>query len=175
MKKAVLNGKIIVVMLIFCGLSANARTIIRNESAPVPVCSGNQLSLKEVESEGSMGGHVIENFVFTNISSSSCTLSGYPTFVLLDKAGKVMRGVKMIYTDGSEDSKPEVVTIKPKETAYFNIFYSTGFGYDLKKSPPSSAKIKITAPKTTKAFVLKGEISAYKEIQVSSIRSGLPS
>ena len=64
MKKAVLNGKIIVVMLIFCGLSANARTIIRNESAPVPVCSGNQLSLKEVESEGSMGGHVIENFVF---------------------------------------------------------------------------------------------------------------
>ena len=51
MKKAVLNGKIIVVMLIFCGLSANARTIIRNESAPVPVCSGNQLSLKEVENK----------------------------------------------------------------------------------------------------------------------------
>ena len=86
-----------------------------------------------------------------------------------------MRGVKVKYDEARADKgKTPTVTLEPKGTAWFQTFYSTGFGYDLKKSPPSSAKIKVTLPKTNKIFVLVSKIAAYQEIQVSAVREGLP-
>jgi hypothetical protein len=177
MKKLVLNGTITIAIVIIFVMSVNAQN-----TKNVSRCADNQLSLKEVESEGGMGGRTFGNYVFTNISSTTCTVSGYPRFILLDKAGKVMRGVRVTYdwtsvsgdTETGDSSKPSVVTLEPKQTAWFQISYNNGFGYDLKKPVASSTKVKVTAPGTVKAFVLKSEIDAYKSVKVSALRSGLP-
>ena len=117
-----------------------------------------------------MGGKVHGKYVFTNISSIPCTVKGFPVFILLDKSGKVMSSVKIKY----DTAKPSLVRIDPKQTAWFQIFYSTGFGYDLKKTPPSSAKVKITVPKINRVFTLKSEIGAYRQLYVYAIKGGLP-
>ena len=177
MKKAILSLFIIVVMTMLLEISADARFTRGNKSDTkvVATCSGSQLSLKEVEGEGQMGGKVNGNYVITNISATACTLHGFPIFVLLDKSGKVMRGVKVKYDEARADNgKTPTVTLEPKKTAWFQTFYSTGFGYDLKKSPPSSKKIKVTLPKTNKVFVLVSRIAAYQEISISAVRAGLP-
>ena len=61
-----------------------------------------------------MGGKAYGNYVFTNISSAPCTLSGFPTFVLLNKAGQIMRGVKVTYTTNSVSGDTEEAIDNPK-------------------------------------------------------------
>lgn len=156
-----------VAVLVF-GLSANAQ---------IAKCTGSQLSLREDPSEGDMGGKVHGKYVFTNISASACTITGFPKFVLLDRAGKVMSGVKVtsdLTANNGDNEKPPLVTLAPKETAWFQILWQNGFGYDLKKPIASSAQVKITAPDTTKVFALKDKIGAYQRVHVSALKKGLP-
>jgi hypothetical protein len=130
-----------------------------------------------------MGGKRYGNYVFTNISSKPCRMSGFPVFTLLDKSGRVMQAVKVTYDldtasgdrDSSvKDTQTSSVILQPKQTAWFQIFYNDGFGFDLKKPVPTSAKVKIRAPQTTRTFVIKSSINAYKNLEISAIRKGLP-
>lgn len=168
MKKIILNGMMIIAAVIIGALSVSAQTA---------KCSGSQLALKEAPSEGDMGGKVHGNYVFTNISKAACTLSGFPGFVLLDRAGKAMRGVKVTFdltANNGDDGNPALITLAPKETAWFQILYQNGFGYDLKKPVAASAKVKITAPHTARAFVIKSKLGAYRSVKVSAVKKGLP-
>ena len=171
--------------MVMFGLSANAQSVSGYKSVAtiderfinfavtsktaVANCTGNQLALKEVEGEGDMGGKVYAKYVFTNISSATCVISGFPNLILLDKFGKVMR-VRFEHTD----DKPSVVTLKPKQTAWFQVFYSNGMGYDLKKPPPSSAKINVSIPKISKTFTIKSPLAPYKRLSIYALKSGLP-
>lgn len=179
MKRVLFNASGIIAVVIMLLMRADAQTTSTTATVGnVSNCSGSQLSLKETEAESDMGGKTYGNYVFTNISKSSCTLSGFPVFALLDKAGKVMRGVKVDYGNdfpgGDSDSPTGPVTLEPGQTAWFQIFYNSGMPFNLKKSPASSAQVKITAPKTGKTFVIKSEIAPYKEVMVSTIRGGQP-
>ena len=174
---------IIIVVLTVFEMSANAQIVSDYKitasakkqviaSTPKPAatnCAHNQLSLKEVNSEGDMGGKVYAKFVFTNISSSTCMISGFPNLILLDKSGKVMR-VRF----ERDNDKPSLVSLKPKQTAWFTLLYNNGFGYDIKKSPPSSAQIKVTIPKISQAFTIKSKLAPYKRIVIYTIKNGLP-
>jgi Protein of unknown function (DUF4232)/Aspartic acid proteinase inhibitor len=143
-------------------------------------CTGKQLSLKEGEPESDIGGKRFGNYVFTNISSTPCTLSGFPTFVMLDKSNKAMTAEKVDYKNnlfGEEENKgaAPVVILDPNKTAWFQIYYNDGMALEHKNPYPTSASIEVTAPKTDHKFTLKSEIQACCGIQVSSIRAGAPS
>jgi Protein of unknown function (DUF4232)/Aspartic acid proteinase inhibitor len=143
-------------------------------------CAGEQLAFKEMEGDADMGGKRYGNYVFTNVSLKNCKLLGYPHFSLLNKAGKVMGSVAVTYdyvvnTDSEENGgKPVPVTLKPKQTAYFQIFYNDGMALDNKKPVPTSAKVSVKAPNTTREFVIKSAIQACCGVQVSFIHGGLP-
>lgn len=144
-------------------------------------CTGKQLKLSETDGDADMGGKRYGNYVFTNISSTSCSLSGYPKFAVLNSKGQVMRAVGVTYDHDiiNPDSetggkRPPKVTLDPGQTAWFQIFYNDGMALDTKKPFPVSARVRVTAPNDKRAFVLKSSFQVCCGVQVSSIRGGLP-
>lgn len=156
----------------------NARFVYQSKIA-APVCTGNQLSFREADGDADMGGKRFGNYVFTNTSAASCTLSGFPGFVLLNRSGRIMKGVSVSYNhnllfESEGRKKPQRVTLEPGKTAWFQIYYNDGMALGLKRPPPESYKVKVKAPHTTREFVIKSAIGAYRTVMVSSVRTGLP-
>src|SRR5947199_2230585 len=94
----------------------------------VPQCIRESLSLKEGETDAAMGGVRVTDYVFTNTSSSPCTLNGYPRVELLNRKGRVAR--RAVNSDqlpnDSEKMPPQLVTLEPGKTAWFRIYYNSG-------------------------------------------------
>jgi hypothetical protein len=195
MKKVFGAGMLLIALVLSTGVTAFAQVLGGYQTIQRAVgiyaaagvkaanCRGEQLSLREAEGEADMGGKRYGNYIFTNTSSTPCTLAGYPKFVLLNKSGKPLPGVKVTYDDAfvnrSADEnksagKPQPITLGPGKTAWFQIFYNDGMALDRKKPFPVAAKVRVTAPKTTRAFVLDSQIQACCGVQVSSIRNGSP-
>ncbi len=143
---------------------------------PKPViakCSGDKLSFKETEGEADIGGKEYAKLLFTNTSSTPCTLYGFPKVALLGRNGQPMPDVKVVNAD--EGEKPTRVTLAPGKTAWFQVFYTDGMiSADLKKPAPASYEIRVMAPRTTKEFVIKSQMHTYKEVRVYFLRDGLP-
>jgi hypothetical protein len=175
-----------------CSGSSSNKTddSMRQTSGSLPIkrlsvanCSGEQLALSEGEGDADIGGKRYGRYIFTNISLKPCKLSGFPRFSLLNKAGKVMRGVAVKYNNdfpgGEIDSetkgaKPSPIRLDPKQTALFQVYYNDGMALDIKRPVPTSAKVNVKAPNTTREFIIKSKIQACCGVQVSSIRGDLP-
>ena len=143
-------------------------------------CLRENLSVKEGDTDAAMGGVRVTTYTFTNKSTAPCTLNGYPRVVLLNRAGRVARRAansNALTGESVDDAKPpQQVTIEPGKTAWFNIYYNNGGAGHEGKPCPTYPKVRITAPGTTRAFVLRGDIQSCGRIdfQVSPVRSGTP-
>jgi hypothetical protein len=141
-------------------------------------CLRENLSVKEGETDAAMGGVRSVPYTFTNKSSSPCTLKGYPRFEVLNSRGRVVRravGKEQVPGD-SQQGPPQLVTLEPGKTAWFSLYFNAGGAGYTGKPCPTYPKVKITAPGTTRAFVLKSEIQPCRgaDVEVSPIRSGTP-
>ena len=145
-----------------------------------PNCTGDQLALSETEGEADIGGKQYARFLLTNVSEFACALTGYPMVNLLNAKGQPLQRVKVNYNDwrfngGEVPDSPPTAMLEPGKTAWFQIFYTDGMIVaSLKKPASASAKIKVKAPKTNKDFVIQSAIHAYREIDVSYVREGVP-
>ena len=139
---------------------------------PAPGCRRENLSVKEGETNAAMGGVRQTPYIFTNISSSSCTLEGYPSVELLSRKGTVVRRS----TKQKSDSAVDVVTLEPGKTARFNLNYNSGGAGHLGKPCPTYQKIRIVMPDVGRALVLRSQITSCPgtNFEVTSIQSGLP-
>jgi hypothetical protein len=119
-----------------------------------------------------MGGVRQTPYIFTNTSSSSCTLAGYPSVELLSRKGAVVRRA----TKQKSDSAVDVVTLEPGKTAWFNLNYNSGGAGHIGKACPAYPRIRIAMPGVGRALVLRSEITSCPRtnLQVTSIQSGLP-
>jgi len=137
-------------------------------------CRGADLLVRHVTDDSAMGGHNLRDYAFRNNSSHPCTLKGYPRFELLNPRGKLLprgRGINSTKLPGDETTgPPEEVTIEPRKEAIFRVYYNSGGAGYTGKPCPISRKVRITAPGTTRAFILKEEITSCRTIQVSAIR-----
>ena len=135
-------------------------------------CGREDLRIKEGETDAAMGGVRETPYIFTNISSSACTLDGYPALDLLNQKGVVVRRATKQKSDGPKAA----VTLNPGKTAWFNLNYNSGGAGHLGKPCPTYPKLKIVAPGTTRAFVLRSAVQSCPrtDLQVSSIQSGAP-
>ena len=135
-------------------------------------CVREDLRIKEGETDAAMGGVRETPYIFTNVSSSACTLDGYPVLELLNQKGVVVRRA----TKQNSDEPKAPVILDPGKTAWFNLDYNSGGAGYMGKPCPTYPKVKIVAPGTTRAFVLSSEIQSCPrtDLQVSSIQSGSP-
>ncbi len=139
-------------------------------------CRGADLSVRYVSEDTAMGGENLILYAFKNITSNSCTLRGYPLYELLSKAGKLRprgRAINSRQLPGDEAMMPaRVVTIAPVEEASFRVHYNSGGAGYVGKPCPVSRRVRIVAPGTTRAFILKEDISSCSNVEISAVRSG---
>ena len=144
----------------------------------VAPCRGADLSVRHVTDDAAMGGQNLIDYAFKNNSSSPCTLKGYPRFELLDKSGTVRprgRAMNSQQLPGDEARHPaQPVTIEPGKEAGFRVYYNSGGAGYVGKPCPVSRKVRITAPGTTRRFVLHEQITSCRSVQVSAVRTDLP-
>lgn len=125
-----------------------------DSSAP---CEDNQLSLRHEDENAAMGGLRDMKFIFTNTSSSRCSMKGYPTVELLNRAGRPVRGgraAKGLSRMGDELKRaPRLVMIEPGKTATFWIDYLARGAGATGKPCPSYRKLRVTAPGMKRVFL----------------------
>jgi hypothetical protein len=142
------------------------------------ICRGADLSVRHVTEDAAMGGHNTIDYAFKNDSASPCTLMGYPRFELLDKSGKVRprgRAINSQQLPGDESKKPpQLVRIEPGKEAWFRVYYNSGGAGYVGKPCPVSRMVWISAPGTTRSFLLPEKITSCRSVKVSVVRTGLP-
>lgn len=145
---------------------------------PVSPCRSADLSVRHVNDDAAMGGHLLTDYAFKNNSSSACTLKGYPRFELLNKSGQLLakgRAINSRKLMGDEAATaPQWVTIEAGKEAMFRVYTNNGGAGYTGKGCPTSRKVRIIAPGTTRAFMLKDEIRSCQKVQVSAVRSAPP-
>ena len=169
---------ILLATLIIAGSSlARSQTGFKNivdsqndKSSAATRCTGEHLSLRRVGDDAGAGQRAVI-FAFTNTASSPCTLSGHPGFVMLNKAGLPLRGAH-VSKDGDE---AQVVRLAPGGKAWFEITFSAcGVGGTGVRCPVST-KVRITAPGTRRAFVLRERLEPFRgRVGVSPVQSTQP-
>ena len=139
-------------------------------------CADNQLSLTHEDEDAAMGGLRSMKFVFTNVSSSACTLQGYPRLELLNKSGQASpRGrAKNGLTRMGDEMKeaPQLVTIEPGKTAVFWIDYLARGAGSMSKPCPSYRKFRVIAPGMKHIFTESSSdaIEVCSDLEVSPVR-----
>src|SRR5947207_2721328 len=145
--------------------------------APAEPCRGADLSVRHVSDDAAMGGQNLSDYAFRNNAASACTLKGYPSFELLNKAGKLMprgRAINSRQLPGDEAAgAPELITLESGKEAVFRVYYNSGGAGHTGKPCPKSRKVKIAAPGTTRSFILDDEIQSCGKVQVSAIRKSM--
>jgi len=94
-----------------------------NGFSPGAPCQTQQLALTEEESLGPALSHNGELFSYQNISSTSCTLNGYPGFLALDSSGHVLPDGPIKTGSNYMFNNPgaKLMTLSPNSKAYFAI------------------------------------------------------
>ena len=143
---------------------------------PSVQCRGTDLSVRQVYDNAAMGGEHLMLYAWQNNSSMPCTLKGYPRYELLDKLRAVPprgRAINSKQLPDDEAMMPaQLVTIAPGTEAWFRVHYNSGGAGYLGKPCPVSRKVRIVAPSTTRAFILKEDITSCSTVEVSAVRSG---
>lgn len=159
LRRALLLMTLIIVIALPCLAQSQISFVNRSASFAASPCTGAQLSAHRETEDNAMGGQRGVWYSFRNTSQSSCTLKGYPAVTLLDRAGHGLRRIHVKHNDEGETE----VTLAPGEKAFFSIVYRSceflkGAGVRHRRPCTSSARIRIEAPGTHRAFTLREAI-----------------
>ncbi len=179
-----MRGTILFTIAVLASLTAvpgqtngrQVRSLKAVSSTTAAPCRGADLSVRYVDDDAAMGGVHVATFAFKNESASPCALMGYPVFHLLNGSGRVLRRGRAINSrqlPGDEaPMPPQLITVEPGKEAGFRVYFNTGGAGYLGKPCPTSRKVWISAPGSSRSFILKQEIQSCTTVKVSSIRGG---
>jgi len=132
-----------------------------------PACLRDQLGVRSNGTSGALGT-IHGAWVFKNLSTTTCSLDGYPN---LQMYGRFGRPLPTTVSDSLQPS-PSTVTLDPGKSATFLSSYSdvtTG-------TPrcPTSSVLQITAPNAAESHFLPADIQACNgTINVSAVEAGV--
>ena len=158
-------------------LAGGARALPKPETftsaaAPAKTCAHEDLRIKEGETDAAMGGVRRTPFVITNIAKAACTLQGYPSFELLNKAGvRVKRATKQ-----KSDAPVTAAMLEPGRTAWFALNFNAGGAGYMGKPCPTYTRVRLTIPGAPRPFTLHSGITtcAKTDFEVTPITAGSP-
>ena len=168
-------------ILAACSFVAGAQPDYRTTPYKGPIhlpqsCRDRDLTVRQVTDDAAMGGEHLGLYAFRNNSLRACTLKGYPRFQLLNKAGgMLLRGQAINSQQLVVDEvkhPPQLVTIEAGAEAWFRVHYNSGGAGYMGKPCPTSSKVRIVAPGTTRPLLLKDKITSCRRVEVSAVRSG---
>jgi hypothetical protein len=140
------------------------------QSNPQP-CARENLKIKAGETDAAMGGVRQTPFVLTNVSKAPCTI-GYPSLVLLNKAGALVKRA----TKQKSDDPITPATLEPGKTAWFALNFNAGGAGYMGKPCPNYRQMRITTPGAKRPFILRSEIQTCPktDFKVAPIVAGTP-
>ena len=135
-------------------------------------CAHEDLTIKEGETDAAMGGVRRTPFVITNVSKGPCTLRGYPSLELLNKAGALVKRA----TKPKSDTSVALVTLEPGKTAWFALNFNAGGAGYMGKPCPTYTRVRITLPVVTGPFNLRSGVTTCSktDFEVTAISAGSP-
>lgn len=132
------------------------------------VCTRAQLGVRSNGEEGAVGT-IHGAWVFTNRSSTSCTLNGYPALQLYGRSGRPLP--TSVVTDLQPG--PSQVTLAPGASGTFLSTYSDIVSGGSDRCPRADV-LQITGPGVTASHFLAEELFACDgEIHVSAVEPGV--
>jgi hypothetical protein len=158
------GGKVVVTAVTF-------KSFAPPQSNPQP-CARENLSIKAGETDAAMGGVRQTPFVLTNVSKAACTIEGYPSLGLLNKAGALVKRA----TKQKSDDPITPATLEPGKTAWFALNFNAGGAGYMGKPCPNYRRMKITIPGAKRPFILRSEIQTCPktDFKVTAIVAGTP-
>lgn len=123
-------------------------------------CRSGALTVAHAEN-GAAAGSLSERVTFTNTSSATCTLIGFPGMRMLDAQGKPLPTTVHRGAASSVPPVPErTVTLAPGGTASFVAGWADATGY-AGDTCPTSAQVEITAPNDYSSKTIAWQITPY--------------
>ena len=130
-------------------------------------CVRGQLGVRANGTEGA-AGTIHGAWVFTNLSDTTCKLSGYPDMQLYGRAGRAIP----TFVKRTLRPRPVRVTLAPGESATFRTSYS-----DVSSGPkpcPVSAVAQITAPNAVTSLFIPARLQPCRGVvNVSAVFAGV--
>ncbi len=141
-----------------CGailLPATAMVASATSGAPAtaPRCAAASLVVWVGPIQGAAGS-VAAEFGFTNHSSGTCSLDGYPFVQMLNKSGKNLSTHDQRAPEAFSIQEKTVV-LAPGKTAYFGLIYASQTGYG-NLTCPTAVALRFTAPQDIRTLTLYG-------------------
>ena len=139
--------------------------------SPVASCTASQLAVDLGPDDAAMG-HVGQVVSFKNISTTTCTLKGYPGLRMFDAAGQL---IPTEVTDGPSYIVPalpdKVVVLTAGSEASFDVGYSDATGYGTAECPTSS-QVAVTPPDAGQPITVSWRIQPYGGSTIEKLQCG---
>jgi len=141
-------------------------------------CRGPQLKLSDEGGDAGAGNRV-SNIGIQNISSTACSLTGYPGVVLQDRQGRNLTAIRSEQSPGSyftAGQAPTPVLLAPQAKAAFELAWNVVPNEAQGQTTcPNVARIRVTAPGDTSAVSMNMTFSpCSSRVRVSPVRSLVP-
>jgi hypothetical protein len=151
-------------------------TPISTSASPTTVanttCLSNQLSIVRGQDTAAMGHIGIGASAFQNISTTTCTLKGYPKLQMIDAAGSAIPTHVINGTSYTVVSRPDdLVVLAPGARVMFDIGYSSRTGYGTAVCP-TSAQVQITPPGSDKSITEPWKLQPFGGPTIAKLRCG---
>jgi len=136
------------------------------------LCASSQLAIEAGSGGVAMGTVGVTGMGFKNISTTTCTLKGYPILQMLDSTGHaiptyVSRGNSF----GVSAAPAKVVTLTPGLVAKFDMLYHNQTGYGTAICP-TSTEVEITPPGSNKSIAFSWKIQPYGGSTIQKLQCG---
>jgi hypothetical protein len=134
-------------------------------------CKSGDLALAHQSDDAGAGQREVV-YAFTNNGPAACSLTGFPTLVLIDAQGQPISSVTTVQSqdgDFAANGAPSTVNIASKTTAVFRIRYTgiSGAG----KPCVNSAKVRVTPPGNSQAIDVNDALQVCDtQIMISPVR-----
>lgn len=183
MKVLAKSATLVAVLLLLTGCGTSANTTPPTTPTPTPsptvtatpavsTCTSAQLAIQLGLEGAAMGSRGVTGMAFKNISTTPCTLEGYPIIQMVDAAGK---SINTFVSHGNSFSTPpatvKVVTLEPGHNAKFDMLYAAQTGYG-NAVCPTSTSVDFTPPGSSTALALPWKIQPYGGGTIQALRCG---
>ena len=174
--KVVYNSSILIACIVVLTGCSNVAIPLPTPTAKVTPttssCRTSQLSIVLGTESAAMGARAVAGMGFKNISSTACTLMGYPKIQMVDSIGKsIPTFVNEVPALMGIKSAVNLISVNPGQTAIFNLMYESGTGY-ANAICPTSSSVEFTAPGTSQILALPWKIQPYGGATIAALNCG---